>query len=140
MCPPNASPAFPRLIVFPENLSQDLDLLDWHLPDVVATHLYKWNPEALRSFLDLRRGKFEYTLERPGYLTLLIARLGQKIQVSSEAFKTNSTYSSNYMPSRLNCTVMGIPTDLRRSRTCLAQPENGKRSSAICPSVQHMTL
>ncbi|KIM75365.1 hypothetical protein PILCRDRAFT_675957 [Piloderma croceum F 1598] len=62
LCPPDASHGFPRLIVSPENLSQDLDLMDLHLPDVVVTHLYEWNPEALRNFLDLRRGKFEYTL------------------------------------------------------------------------------
>ena len=82
LCPPNASPAFPRIIASPESLGQDSGLTDLHLPDVVATHLYKWNPEALRNFLDLHRGKFEYVLERPGHLTLLIARLGQKIQVS----------------------------------------------------------
>jgi hypothetical protein len=120
LCPPNTSPAFPRLIVSPENLSQDLDLMDLHLPDVVAIHLYKWNSEALRNFLDLRRGKVEYTLERSGYLTLLIAYLGQKIQVSAETVNTNSTHSPNYMLSRLNCTLMGTPTDLRRSHTCLA--------------------
>ena len=51
------------------------------LPEAVVTHLYKWNSDALSKFLDLRRGKFEYALKRPGRLTLVIARFGQKIQV-----------------------------------------------------------
>lgn len=53
------------------------------MPDAVITHLYEWDPAALEKLLDLRRGKFEYILEREGELTLFIARFGQKIQVSS---------------------------------------------------------
>jgi hypothetical protein len=70
----------PRVITSPENLCQSAQV---GLPDVVVTHLYNWCPEALHNFLDLHHGKFEYVLERPGQLTLLIARLGQKIEVSS---------------------------------------------------------
>jgi hypothetical protein len=40
--------------------------MDLHLPDVMATHLYKWNSEALRNFLDLRRDKVEYTVPLKG--------------------------------------------------------------------------
>jgi hypothetical protein len=74
-----------------------MDLMDLHLPDVVVTHLYNWNPEALRHFLDLHRGKFEYVVERPCQLTLLIARLGQKIQVSAKFVNPDSVYWLNYV-------------------------------------------
>lgn len=80
LCSSNASLGSPRIIVSPEAFDGS-DAV--RLQDVVVTHLYKWNPEALEKFLDLHRGKFEYVLERPSQLTLLIARLGQKIQVSA---------------------------------------------------------
>lgn len=69
----------PRIIASPDTNSATSNPL--RLPDVVVTHLYKWNQDALPKFLDLHRGKFEYVLKRPGQLTLLIARLGQKIVV-----------------------------------------------------------
>lgn len=81
LCPPDASPGFPRIIASPESPIEGTDASNVHLADVVATHLYNWNPDALHKFLDLRRGKFEYALERPSQLTFLVARLGQKIQV-----------------------------------------------------------
>jgi len=79
-----------------------------HLPDVVATHLYNWNPEALQKLLDLHRGKFEYVLERPSHLTLLIARLGQKIQIElhSDGY-TEGSATVNYL---LSTSGKWIPT------------------------------
>jgi len=93
LCPPNAPSGFPHIISSPEAFDEATDVNDIHFPDVVATHLYKWNPEALRKFLDLRRGKFEYVLERPHQLTLLVARLGQKIHVElhSDGYTEGST-------------------------------------------------
>ncbi|KZP16856.1 hypothetical protein FIBSPDRAFT_975090 [Athelia psychrophila] len=71
----------PRIIASPETTTASATSNPLRLPDVVVTHLYKWNQDALPKFLDLHRGKFEYVLERPGQLTLLIARLGQKIVI-----------------------------------------------------------
>lgn len=89
-------PGCPRIITSPETFGTSMSTTSTplRLPDVVVTHLYGWNQDALPKFLDLNRGKFEYVLERPGQLTLLIARLGQKIVVCAFHKLYSITYRS----------------------------------------------
>ncbi|KDQ49648.1 hypothetical protein JAAARDRAFT_42670 [Jaapia argillacea MUCL 33604] len=69
---------FPH-IISDQHFDEETDKKNLRAVDAAATLLFRWKREACDAFLNLDRAKFEYSLKREGYFTMIIARNGQQI-------------------------------------------------------------
>jgi hypothetical protein len=91
--PATAPEGHPHIIDDIENISED-DLPDnLEAVDVIATVLYKWNPEALHNLLDMSKNQFHFgyldARRNEIYLYFYIARDGPEVRVGRQVIQDN---------------------------------------------------